>query len=146
MLKSKNILLLLILICFSSNTVDAQNSGNYGDTKTTQTNKPSKIGIVVSSNDPETVWNAFRLANYSIKEGDTVSIFLIGKGVEAPIISSKDYDVNGLMENFSNAGGKILACGTCLKIRNSEGSELCPVSSLSDLYNIVKTNEIILSF
>ncbi len=105
-----------------------------------------KLGIIINTNDPETVWNAFRLANYSVQEGDTVSIFLIGKGVEAPIISSNNYDVKGLMEKFSDAGGKILACGTCLKSRNSEGSKLCPVSTLSDLYNIVKTNEIILSF
>ncbi len=146
MFKLKNKFFLLILICFSANTVDAQSSGNYGDTKTKQTNKPSKIGIIISSNDPETVWNAFRLANYSVQEGDTVSIFLIGKGVETPTMSSKDYDVKGLMEKFSDAGGKILACGTCLKSRNNEGSKLCPVSSLSDLYKIVKTNERILTF
>jgi uncharacterized protein involved in oxidation of intracellular sulfur len=146
MLKSKKIFLLLILICLSANTVNAQSSGNYSDTKTKQTNKPSKIGIIISSNDPETVWNAFRLANYSVQEGDTVSIFLIGKGVETPTMSSKDYDVKGLMEKFYDAGGKILACGTCLKSRNNEGSKLCPVSSLSDLYKIVKTNEIILTF
>ncbi len=146
MFKSKTKFLLLILICFSANTVDAQSSGNYGDTKTKQTNKQSKIGIIISSNDPETVWNAFRLANYSVQEGDTVSIFLVGKGVEAPKISSTNYEVKGLMEKFSDAGGKILACGTCLKSRGSEGSKLCPVSSLSDLYKIVKTNEIILSF
>ncbi len=146
MLKSKNKFLLLILICLLANTVNAQSSGNYSDTKTKQTNKPSKIGIIISSNDPETVWNAFRLANYSVQEGDTVSIFLIGKGVETPTMSSKDYDVKGLMEKFYDAGGKILACGTCLKSRNNEGSKLCPVSSLSDLYKIVKTNEIILTF
>ncbi|MCK5451298.1 MAG: hypothetical protein KAI70_06000, partial [Candidatus Omnitrophica bacterium] len=66
MFKLKNKFLLLILICFSANTVYAQSSGNYGDTK--QTIKPSKIGIIISSNDPETVWNAFRLANYSVQE------------------------------------------------------------------------------
>ncbi len=109
-------------------------------------NKQSKIGIIISSNDPETVWNAFRLANFSVKGGDTVSIFLLGKGVEAPTMSSKDYDVIGLMEKLSDAGGKILACGTCLKSRNNEGSELCDVSSLSDLYKIIKSNEIILNF
>ncbi len=146
MIKSKNIFLLLILICFSANRVNAQSSSNHGDKKSTETNKPSKIGIVISSNDPETVWNAFRLANYSVQEGDTVSIFLVGKGVETPTMSSKDYDVKGLMEKFYDAGGKILACGTCLKSRNNEGSELCPVSTLSELYKIVKTNNIILTF
>ncbi len=146
MIKSKTIFYTLILICFSANMGNAQSSGTRGDTKTNHTNKPLKIGIVISSNDPETVWNAFRLANYSVQESDTVSIFLIGKGVEAPSLSSTDYDVKGLMEKFYDAGGKILACGTCLKSRNDEGSKLCPKSTLSDLYKIIKTNEIILTF
>lgn len=43
---------------------------------------PVSIGMVIYSNDNETVWNALRLANYAKNEGDTVSIFLLGKGVE----------------------------------------------------------------
>jgi len=42
-----------------------------------------KVGIVIYSNDPETVWNAFRFGNYAVKEGETVQVFLIGKGVES---------------------------------------------------------------
>jgi len=105
-----------------------------------------KIGIVLYSNDAETVWNAFRFANYSILEGDSVSVFLFGKGVEAQKISSKDFDVTGQMNDFAASGGKIFACGTCLRLRNQEGTKLCPVSSLSDLYAIIKTSEKILTF
>ncbi|MCF8243512.1 MAG: DsrE family protein [Saprospiraceae bacterium] len=107
---------------------------------------PLSIGIVISTSDPETVWNTFRLANYSVGQGDTVSVFLLGKAVESPTIVSEDFDVMGMMETYSNAGGKILACGTCLKIWNTKGSELCPVSSLSELYAIIKTSEIVLTF
>ena len=42
-----------------------------------------KIGIIIYSNDPETVWNAFRYANFAIKEGNEVKVFLTGKGVKA---------------------------------------------------------------
>jgi hypothetical protein len=28
-----------------------------------------KLGIAIYSNDPETVWNTFRLGNFSLKEG-----------------------------------------------------------------------------
>jgi hypothetical protein len=73
--------------------VNAQSSGNYGDTKTQQTDKPSKIGIIISSSDREKVWNAFHLVNYSVQVGNTNSIFLLGKGVEAPTMSSMDYEV-----------------------------------------------------
>ncbi len=105
-----------------------------------------KIAIVISSNDPETVWNAFRLANYSVEQGDSVSVFLLGKGVESPGIVSQDFDIKEMMETFSNNNGRILACGTCLQLRDTEGSKLCPVSSLSDLYAIMKTSEILLTF
>jgi uncharacterized protein involved in oxidation of intracellular sulfur len=34
-----------------------------------------KIGIIISSNDSETVWNAFRYGNFSLKEKDEVKVF-----------------------------------------------------------------------
>ncbi len=142
-MKPKNVLNFFALMCLS---VIAANAQGCDDIKATQKTKPSSIGIVISSNDAETVWNAFRLANYSLQQGDTVSIFLLGKGVESPNVSNQDYNVTELMEKFSDTGGKILACGTCLKSRNSEGSKLCPVSTLSDLYAIIKTNKTILTF
>ncbi len=43
---------------------------------------PTSLGLVIYSDDIETVWNALRLANFSKKQGDTVNIFLLGKGVE----------------------------------------------------------------
>jgi uncharacterized protein involved in oxidation of intracellular sulfur len=45
-----------------------------------------KLGIIIYSNDPESVWNAFRLGNYAIKEGDEVKAFPSGKGVESESI------------------------------------------------------------
>ena len=41
-----------------------------------------KLGIVLYSNDPETVWNVFRLGNFSLNKGDDVKMFLLAKGVE----------------------------------------------------------------
>jgi len=52
-----------------------------------------KIGIIIYSNDPETVWNAFRLGNYAIKEGDEVKAFLSGKGVESESIDTEAFNV-----------------------------------------------------
>jgi uncharacterized protein involved in oxidation of intracellular sulfur len=50
------------------------------------------------------------------------------------------------MQAFVNAGGTILACGTCLKLRHSEGTELCPLSTLQDLYDLVRDSETVVSF
>jgi peroxiredoxin family protein len=124
----------------------SQDAGNCGATNKSIAKKALKLGIVIYSNDAETVWNAFRLANYSMSFGDTVSVFLLGKGVEAQKVSTTDFDIKGQMDDFAASGGKIFACGTCLQLRNQEGTNLCPVSSLSDLYDIIKTSEKILTF
>ena len=49
----------------------------------------TKIGIVLSTNDPEEVWNAFRFGNVALKENHAVRVFLVNKGVEAEDIRRK---------------------------------------------------------
>lgn len=105
-----------------------------------------KLGIVIYSNDAETVWNAFRLGNFSLKDGDEVKVFLLAKGVECESLSSDKYNIKEQMQALVNNGGKIFACGTCLKIRNSEGSETCPLSTMRDLYDIIKQSNKVVCF
>jgi len=105
-----------------------------------------KLGIIIYSNDPETVWNAFRLGNFVVKAGDEVKVFLLGKGVECESLDTDKFKVTEQMKQFVDFGGKILACGTCLKIRHSSGSKICPLSSMSDLYAIIKTSDKVVSF
>ena len=105
-----------------------------------------KIGIVIYSNDPETVWNAFRFANYAVKAGDEVKAFLNGKGVESETIDTDTFNVTEQMRSFVEGGGAVFACSTCLKIRQSTGSETCPMSTLADLYEIVKESDKIVTF
>ena len=116
------------------------------DNKTLTKMDKANLGIVIYSNDAETVWNAFRLANYALTQKDTVKVFLIGKGVEAEKIGTENFDVKKQMESFISAGGQIFACGTCLKIRNSNGTELCPLSTMNDLYEMIKEADKILTF
>jgi len=104
-----------------------------------------KLGIVIYSTDAETVWNAFRLGVFSLKEGDEVKVFLLAKGVECEKLVDDKFNVLEQMQLFVDNGGKILACGTCLKIRNSEGSELCPVSTMKDLYEIIRDSDKVVS-
>ena len=104
-----------------------------------------KLGIIIYSTDAETVWNAFRLGVFSLKEGDEVKVFLLAKGVECEKLVDDKFNVLEQMQLFVDSGGKILACGTCLKIRNSEGSELCPVSTMKDLYEIIRDSDKVVS-
>ena len=81
------------------------------------------LGIVIYSNDPETVWNAFRFGNFALNEGDRVKVFLLAKGVDCESIDTDKFKVTEQMRSFIENGGKNFACGTCLKIRQSEGSK-----------------------
>lgn len=106
-----------------------------------------KLGICIYTNDPESVWNAFRFGNYAAKHSnDEVRVFLLGKGVEAESLSTDKLDVTEQMELLVAAGGKIMACGTCLKLRQSEGSEICPLSTMKDLYQLVAECDKVLTF
>ncbi len=105
-----------------------------------------KIGIIISQNDPETVWNAFRLGNFSLDKRHSVKIFLIGKGVEYEESNDKNFNIKEMAKKFLNGGGKILACGTCLKSRHKEGTAICPLSTMQDLMNIVEESDKIISF
>jgi uncharacterized protein involved in oxidation of intracellular sulfur len=105
-----------------------------------------KIGMVIYSNDPETIWNAFRLGNFALKEGDAVKAFLLAKGVESESLDTEQFKVTEQMQSFADNGGQIFACGTCLKIRQSEGSEMCPLSTMEDLYQIIKESDRVITF
>lgn len=100
-----------------------------------------KLGMVITPTDPETVFNALRLALYSLEQGDEVRIFLSGKGVEIDGIEDPRFDVKGQAQKVLEAGGEFFACGACLKLRNSEGSEVCPLSTLKDQYEIVRDSD-----
>lgn len=100
-----------------------------------------RLGMVITQTDPETVFNALRLAHYSLEQGDEVRIFLSGKGVEIDSIEDPVFDVKGEAQKVLDSGGEFLACGTCLKLRNSEGSEVCPLSTLKDHYEFLRDSD-----
>jgi uncharacterized protein involved in oxidation of intracellular sulfur len=105
-----------------------------------------KLGLVIYSNDSETVWNAFRFGNFALSKKDEVNVFLLGKGVESESLDTDKFEVTEQMKSLVDNGGKIFACGSCLKIRHSEGSETCSLSTMKDLHTIIKESEKILTF
>ncbi|MBP7461132.1 MAG: DsrE family protein [Candidatus Delongbacteria bacterium] len=100
-----------------------------------------KLGIIITQTDPETVFNTLRLANYSLKQSDQVTLFLSGRGVEIDRICDSKFDVQSEARQVLENGGKFMACGTCLKIRSSEGSEICPLSTLKDHYELIRDSD-----
>lgn len=105
-----------------------------------------KVGVVIHSNESETVFNAFRLGNFALEQGDTVRVFLLGKGVECEQLDTAQFNVTEQMAGFVDKDGDILACGTCLKIRESKGSEIYPLSTMKDLYELISESGKVLTF
>lgn len=105
-----------------------------------------KIGVVIYSNDSETVWHAFRYGNFCIAMGDEVTVFLLGKGVEVESVDRDVFNVNEHIQTFINSGGKMFACGTCLEIHGLKASEIYQVATMEDIYRIVKESERVLTF
>src|SRR3989344_1096158 len=103
-----------------------------------------KFGIVIGTNEPEVAWNAFRFGNTSLKANHEVKVFLINKGVEIEDIKDEKHNVKEQADLFLGNKGQILACGTCLKSRQKEGSDICPISTMKDLLNLVEESDKIL--
>ena len=104
-----------------------------------------KLGIVLNTNNSETVFNALRLANTALGAGHSVNIFLLGPGVEIESIENKKFDVPEVLGKFTKDGGNLFACGTCLKIRHQEGGA-CPVSTMSQLLEIITSSDKVVTF
>ena len=105
-----------------------------------------KIGVVIGTNEPEIVWNAFRFGITALSAKHEVKVFLINKGVELEEAKNEKYDVKKQVDSFIENKGRILACGTCLKFRGKKGSNVCPISTMADLLKLVEDSDKLLTF
>ena len=106
-----------------------------------------KLGMVLQSNKPEHVWNAFRLGITALKAGRQVEIFLMSEGSELETIpDTQDFDIAAKVAEFKALKGVVYACGSCLKLRGKEASNVCPVSTMSDLLDMVERSDKVLVF
>jgi len=105
-----------------------------------------KISIVLSTNDPEEVWNAFRFGNVALKENHEVKVFLVNKGVEAEDIQSDRFPVKEQLSSFMEHKGELLACGTCMKTRSKESSDFCPIATMKDMLDIIEWSDKLVTF
>lgn len=135
-------ILLLLFVCRAFSQL------NFGCEQTTAfpKNTTPDLGIVIYTDDDETVWNAFRLATYSQSKGDTVVMFVIGKGIDPFMRDSSKFDIRSLHIKFSAKGGQIIVCGTCAQQRHTDNVNMCTIASIADLYEIVKRSKKVLTF
>ncbi len=105
-----------------------------------------KFGIIIETNDPEKAWNGVRFGNASLKLGHEVKIFLMSAGVEIESITHEKYNAKKQIDDFIGSKGIVLACGTCIKARNSEGTDVCPISTMNDCIRMVEWADRVVTF
>ena len=105
-----------------------------------------KFGIIIETNEPEKAWNGVRFANTSLKVGHEVKIFLMSAGVEIESITHEKFNAKKQIDDFVANGGTVLACGTCIKARNSEGTDVCPISTMNDCIKMVEWADRVITF
>ncbi|MFA5356318.1 MAG: DsrE family protein [Candidatus Omnitrophota bacterium] len=104
------------------------------------------IGVIISTNDAETCWNALRYSNFCLGQKDETRVFFMGKGVEYQNISTDKFNTIEQADEFLRSGGKIYACGSCIRSREQESSVMCPISTMKDMYEIIKESDRVVTF
>jgi uncharacterized protein involved in oxidation of intracellular sulfur len=105
-----------------------------------------KIGIILGTNDPEVVFNAFRFGVLALRNDHSVRIFLMNRGVEIEDIDSPSFNIREQVFLFTKKQGEILSCMTSMKFHNKKESEVCHPHSMEDLLALVTGSDKILSF
>lgn len=96
------------------------------------------LGIIIETKEHEKVWNGLRFANSALGLNHNVKIFLMGEAVEIEDIQDAHFNVAEQMRMYADAGGEMLACGTCIRSRHREDTTACPISRMVDCVEMVE--------
>lgn len=69
-----------------------------------------------------------------------------GQGRDGRVYRRRAVASGTLTQDFVAQGGDLLACGTSLKLRQQGSTDLCPASTLADLYALVRDCDTVLTF
>jgi uncharacterized protein involved in oxidation of intracellular sulfur len=105
-----------------------------------------KFGIIIETKEYEKAWNAFRFGVRALGLNHEVKIFLMGEAVECEGLTHEKFNVDEQLQLFVKNGGKLLACGTCLKSRQKDGTEACPLSTMDDCIEMTIWADKVLTF
>lgn len=105
-----------------------------------------KFGMIIETKEPEKAWNAFRFAVTAKKRNHEIKVFLMGEAVECEGLTHEKYNVDEQLKKFISVGGEVLACGTCLKSRQKDGTEACPMSTMVDCVELVEWADKVVTF
>ncbi len=67
------------------------------------------IALIACSDNPEILWNCFRLGNLMLEQMDEVTIFLDGPSVNYTTFSSENYPIHDQAKLFTLSEGLLQA-------------------------------------
>ena len=105
-----------------------------------------KLGIVVYSGDSDAVWNAFRLAYFAVKSGDSVKMCLLGKGLDPEFINNKKFNSLEKMHMFTENYDKNIDYNTYLDEPESIEPELNQATNMNELNEIMEESDKVVTF
>jgi uncharacterized protein involved in oxidation of intracellular sulfur len=70
----------------------------------------------------------------------------MSSGVEVEHITHEKFNAKEQLDEFVQNKGVVLACGTCIKARNQQGSEVCPVSTMVDCVKMLEWAAKVITF
>lgn len=107
-----------------------------------------KIGILISTNESETLWNAFRFGVLCLNMdfNNEVTIFLNARATDYEKAESEKFNIKELAKSFVLAGGKIIGCQKSMGFRGLEGNEICQKGGQKDLYELMITSDKFICF
>ncbi|MEW6593720.1 MAG: sulfur reduction protein DsrE [Thermodesulfobacteriota bacterium] len=68
-----------------------------------------KVTLMACSDNPEILWNAFRMGNLMLEQMDDVTIFLNGPSVDYANLASERYPLTEQAKLFTLSEGMLLA-------------------------------------
>lgn len=107
-----------------------------------------KIGMIISTNDAETLWNAFRFGVLCLNMDydNEVTIFLNAKATAYEEADSGKFNIKELAKSFVLGGGKIIGCQKSMGLRGLEENEVCQKGGQKDLYELMVTSDKFICF
>ncbi len=98
-----------------------------------------KIGVLITTNDIEKSWNAFRYMNVALEMGHEVTALMMDAGVECEFMEHEFFNISEQIKNFVQNNGQLFSCGTCLQFRKLR--EKVHISEVTTMIKAVKMTE-----
>ena len=95
-----------------------------------------KIGIIISSNEPNTCWVAIRYAIFHLVEHKDVNIYFVDLGLKYKDISDEKYNTVSLVDFFTKRGGQVFMCETRESLKIYLADHFASLLSKKDISNM----------